>query len=745
MGNRWTVGGIFVLTILVLEVHGCLSINSEGLSLLQFRANVVFDPFGALANWNANDCDPCLWSGVECLDSKVVMLVFYSVVLNLYVLYRNLTRHDLEGVLAPDIANLTHLRVLDLSKNHLSGTVPPQFGQLTKLEVLDLRDNNLSGTIPADLGGLKFLRRLLLYNNRFQERVPMEIEKLSLLSDVHFDDILTTAAPGNGCVNRKFGNCSMRGFLEQAENSGSFRVPNKWSITHYLRKLPQKLRFGSVFSDNHGRDSCCNLTDSSEQGVIRITKKQVTNVRRVLAEQSSNFVAVPPNAGAPTPSGNIISLPSRSSGSFPAVPNAKILSPAPLPYPPSGPEHTPPSDPEHTPPSGPEHMPPSDPEHMPHPSTISQTYDKQPSGNSGHSAKLMIGILSAIFMLILAVVLFVVFRSRAARTIGPWKSGLSGQLQKAFITGVPKLNRAELETACEDFSNIISVHDGVATLYKGTLSSGVEIAVVSTAIGSLNEWSKRAELAFRKKIDSLSRVNHKNFVNLIGYCEEDEPFTRMMVFEYAPNGTLFEHLHVKDLEHLDWNARMRIVMGTAYCLQYMHSLNPPVAHINLTSKEIFLTDDYAAKIADVGFWLELVVKSKNPAENESEHSELPPLGDVETNIHSFGVMLLEIISGMLPYSEEKGSLANWAAQYLYDTRTISNLIDPTLKSFKENELHVVCEVIQCCIQQDARKRPLIKEVIQKLRQAIDVSPEAATPRLSPLWWAELEILSAEAA
>lgn len=44
----------------------------------------------------------------------------------------------------------------------------------------------------------------------------------------------------------------------------------------------------------------------------------------------------------------------------------------------------------------------------------------------------------------------------------------------------------------------------------------------------------------------LSKVNHKNFVNLLGYCEEDQPFTRMMVFEYAPNGTLFEHLHGKN-------------------------------------------------------------------------------------------------------------------------------------------------------------------------------------------------------
>ncbi|KAL3617027.1 hypothetical protein CASFOL_039421 [Castilleja foliolosa] len=699
MGNRWTVSGIFVLLILVSEIHGCWSLNSEGLALLRFRANVDFDPYGALDNWDPNDCDPCLWSGVECSDSEVVML--------------NLTGCGLDGVLAPDIGYLTHLRVLDLSKNHLSGMIPPQLGQLTKLEVLDLRDNNLSGLIPSDLGALESLRRLVLYNNRFQGRVPLEIEKLSLLTDIQF------SAAGNGCMNRKFGHCTWQRDLEQSDKSISFKVPNKWSIIRYLKQQFPQFKFVSASSDNHVDASCCNLTDSPEPGVIRVPNKVSTNVRRVLVEQSSNFVALPPSGGAQSPSESVVMFPSRSSGSFSAVSNGKKLSPTPLPLP------SPPSDPEHTPPQ------------------TNQTNDDH--GTSGNSTKLVIGILSAVFLIILVVVLIVVFRSRAARTIGPWKSGLSGQLQKAFITGVPKLNRDELETACEDFSNIISIHDGAATLYKGTLSSGVEIAVVSTAIGSLNEWSKRAELAFRKKIDSLSRINHKNFVNLIGYCEEDEPFTRMMVLEYAPNGTLFEHLHVKDLEHLDWNSRMRIVMGTAYCLQYMHELNPPVAHINLTSKEILLTDDYAAKIADVGFWIELVRKSKNHAEIESEHSELPPLADLETNIHSYGLLLLEIISGMLSYSEEKGHLANWAAQYLSDKRTIGNLVDPTLKSYKENELEVVCEVIQCCIHQDPRKRPSMKEVIQKLRQGIDVSPEAATPRLSPLWWAELEILSAEAA
>ncbi|KAL2473692.1 Leucine-rich repeat protein kinase family protein [Forsythia ovata] len=675
MGVSWTTYGIqlscFHLLIIVLQIHGCFSLNSEGLALLEFQASVESDPYGALANWNPNDHDPCMWSGVHCLDGKVQML--------------DLNGCYLEGVLAPELGNLSHLRILDLSKNQFFGIIPQQFGLLTTLEVLDLRDNNLSGIIPVDLGGLHSLKHLLLCNNRFEGSIPLEIGKLSLLTDLRFDENLT-ADVASGCVNRKLG--------------------------HWFK-------FGGELMHNHGGDCCSNLP-----------KGLVINARRRLVEQSSNLAAAPAKVRSPSEHTN--ALPStRSSGSFPAVPIRKKPNPLPASLPASPPQRS---------------------HNMTYPAgnssgTVNQPTDKMSStgGKSGNSWKYIVGISSGIFLLIVAAAMFIICRSRAARTITPWKTGLSGQLQKAFITGVPKLNRTELETACEDFSNIISTYDDVATVFKGTLSSGVEIAVVSTTITSLKDWSKRSELTYRKKIDILSRVNHKNYVNLIGYCEEDEPFIRMMVFEYAPNGTLFEHLHVKEVEHLDWNARMRTIMGTAYCLQYMHDLNPPVAHSNLTSKDIFLTDDYAAKIAELGFWAELVAKSKNPGETDSENSELPPLADLDTNVYSFGILLLEIISGKVPSTKEHGHIINWAAEYLNDKSSVTFLIDPTLKSFKSNELDIICEVIRGCIQQDTRKRPSVKEIIQKLREVIDISPDAATPRLSPLWWAELEILSAEAA
>lgn len=72
-----------------------------------------------------------------------------------------------------------------------------------------------------------------------------------------------------------------------------------------------------------------------------------------------------------------------------------------------------------------------------------------------------------------------------------------------------------------------------------------DIVVISSSISVVKDMTFCGCVI--EQIDTLSRVNHKNFVNLIGYCEEDEPFTRMMVFEYAPNGTLSEHLHGKIL------------------------------------------------------------------------------------------------------------------------------------------------------------------------------------------------------
>lgn len=335
-------------------------------------------------------------------------------------------------------------------------------------------------------------------------------------------------------------------------------------------------------------------------------------------------------------------------------------------------------------------------------------------------------------------------RKSAVATIGPWKTGLSGQLQKAFVTGVPKLQRSELERACEDFSNIVVSYPHY-TVYKGTLSTGVEIAVVSTMITSSKEWTEHSESCFRRKVDALSRINHKNFVNLLGFCEEEEPFTRMMVLEYAPNGTLHESLHAEDFERIAWRGRMRIVMGLAYCVQHMHELSPPVAHPDLQSSSVLLSEDGAAKIADMSVWHEVISQGKTTTNGDEQASSA---GLLAGNVYSFGALLLEIISGKLPtpYPAHERSLQMTSAlveRVTNDDRSVASLLDPTLGGdHREDELAVIGEVIRACMQSDPRRRPSMREVAARLREAVGISPVAATPRLSPLWWAELEVLSA---
>ncbi|MED6216426.1 hypothetical protein PIB30_007770 [Stylosanthes scabra] len=475
------------------------------------------------------------------------------------------------------------------------------------------------------------------------------------------------------------------------------------------RKLAPWFKTEKASSHGIKENYCNNLSGSDGLEIDPGTLNLVNSARRRLLDEPSSNLAAAPFPGAPVP---ISSVPtSLSSGAFPAVPVPKQTE---SPNSPPSSSNSPPKD--------------------------SHSSNK----NGSFPWKIVLIVLCVLILVMIILVLLWIWRKRAVKVIKPWKTGISGQLQKAFVTGVPKLNRAELETACEDFSNIIYELEA-CTIYKGTLSSGVEIAVVSTCVTSSANWSKSMEMAYRKKLDTLSRINHKNFTNLIGYCDEEQPFTRMMVFEYAPSGTLYEHLNVPEVEHLDWSARMRVIMGTAYCLQYMHhDLNPPIAHSELSSESILLTDDFAAKIAEIIFSKSVVSPTKT-TEGESKKSKLPPECCPETDVYRFGLLLLEIITGKLPYQDRRNLavLADWAAQCLHQKTSDRSIVDPTLQSFKDEELSVIFDVIYECTQSNASLRPTMKEVTLKLRDALKISPDQAVPRLSPLWWAELEILSME--
>ncbi|XP_058075080.1 protein MALE DISCOVERER 2-like [Magnolia sinica] len=622
---------------------------------------------------NWNGDDLCSWFGVTCLDGRVVIL--------------NLRDLCLVGTLAPELGKLRHIRSLILHNNSFFGTIPKEIGELEELEVLDLRRNDLSGPLPPEIGSILPLGILLLSDNRLLGTMSPELHKLSMRSELYVNEGMLSDDAQEACWYR---GSITRDVDEQVEDAGDRRL---------LQATP------APSNGRHHRNRKGEPPTSS-----------------------------PSPSPAPAPSPSLLPSPPIS---LPPTVTGFFLQPtsSPAPAPADGPPSPAPAEPTNTVP-----MPPSLSSPVPSPSGSAPQSEALFPQSKRHKFSWMIYVFVGLgaFILFSILSIGIIFcRNSRVVTVRPWTTGLSGQLQKAFVTGVPSLKRSELETACEDFSNIIGCSSD-STVYKGTLSSGVEIAVASTAVKSAKEWPKHSEGQFRKKIATLSKINHKNFVNLLGYCEEEVPFTRMMVFEYAPNGTLFEHLHIKESEHLDWATRVRIAMGMAYCLEYMHQLDPPIVHKYLHSTTIYLTDDYAAKISDFSFWNEkATVKTSS---GEAGHPDTTS-SDPESNVYSFGKILLEMMTGKLPYAENAGLIIEWTSDYLRGERSITAMMDPTLKSFQEEEARALCKVMLSCINPDRKQRPTMREVAAQLKEITAMPPDGATPRISPLWWAELEILS----
>lgn len=678
-----------MVSLLLLHQNSsfCLSLNIEGLALLKFRDRVVGDPFGALSNWNrvGAENDVCSWFGVECSGGKVVAL-------NLKDLY-------LEGTLAPELGKLIHIKSIIFRNNSFSGNIPTEIGGLKELEALDLGYNNFSGSFPFGLSNNPSLSTLLLDNNRFLDTTSYDVYEPKVHPEFQGDekqlkDVVSTTYHGS------------RSNVWNTAEPGNVAYRRLLQFPKFLKPAKAK-----------------QVKGKQRDGIPKLRNPFSASVSPSDSPLSPLSPSPLSNSPSPSPSPFVspISSPSES-------PSGGFLTSSPLPL------SKPITDP-------PRAAKPSVAIPEPTHSISSPSPALTPKGSKkeNHLMLILAGSVGGAFFILISALGVVFFRSNKVVTVRPWATGLSGQLQKAFVTGVPKLNRPEIVAACEDFSNIIgSYSDG--TVYKGTLSSGVEIAVTSIAAISRKDWSKSSEEQFRKKIEELSKVNHKNFVNLIGFCEEEEPFTRIMVFEYAPNGTLFEHLHIKEAEHLDWGMRLRIAMGMAYCLEHMHQLTPPIVHGDLHSSSVYLTEDYATKISDFRFWNEVTAEKMQSAAKEL--LETPP-PDLESNVYSFGVILFEMITGSIPYSADNRSLADWALDFLKAEHSLREMVDPTLKFFEEEELEKLVQVIKDCVHPNPKQRPTMAEITSRLKEITDMGPDGATPKLSPLWWAELEIMSSE--
>ncbi|PIN20392.1 Serine/threonine protein kinase [Handroanthus impetiginosus] len=293
--------------------------------------------------------------------------------------------------------------------------------------------------------------------------------------------------------------------------------------------------------------------------------------------------------------------------------------------------------------------------------------------------------------------------------------------------GAPQLKGArwfsydELKKCTNNFSESNQIGwGGYGKVYKGVLSNGQVVAIKRAQQGST-----QGGLEFKTEIELLSRVHHKNLVGLVGFCFEQGE--QMLVYEFMANGTVRESLSGRSGVYLDWKRRLRIALGSARGLAYLHELaNPPIIHRDVKSTNILLDEHLTAKVADFGL-------SKLVSDGSKGHVSTQVKGTLgyldpeyymtqqlteKSDVYSFGVVMLELITAKQPIEKGKYIVREVRLEVDKNDEThygLRHLMDPTLR----NTSNLIgfsrfLDLAVQCVEESASDRPTMAEVVKTL-------------------------------
>uniref|UniRef100_A0A0D9W4V7 Receptor-like serine/threonine-protein kinase n=1 Tax=Leersia perrieri TaxID=77586 RepID=A0A0D9W4V7_9ORYZ len=308
------------------------------------------------------------------------------------------------------------------------------------------------------------------------------------------------------------------------------------------------------------------------------------------------------------------------------------------------------------------------------------------------------------------------------------KSWLSSHRVKKFHSGngVIAFRYADLQHATKNFSEKLGA-GGFGSVFKGFINESIVIAVKRL------DGACQGEKQFRAEVKSIGIIQHINLVKLIGFCCESD--RRLLVYEHMPNLSLDTHLFHSNATFLKWSIRYQIALGVARGLAYLHdSCQDCIIHCDIKPENILLDASFVPKIADFGMAKFLGREfSKVLTTVRGTIGYLAPewiSGTVITSkvdVYSYGMVLLEIISGRRNTSKEFGTRDDY--EY-FPLLVAHKLLDGDVGSLVDQNLHhdVNLEQVErafrvaCwCIQDREHDRPRMSEVVQYLEGFLEVS------------------------
>ncbi|PKU61554.1 putative leucine-rich repeat receptor-like protein kinase [Dendrobium catenatum] len=650
-----------------------------------------------------------------------------------------------------------------LDSNKFTGQIPESIGLVTSLEVLNLANNQLTGALP-DLTGMNLLSYVDLSNNSFdsseapawfstlQSLTTLVIEsgglhgnfpskvfsfpqlQQVLLSENAFNGTLDLGNPSSELQMVNFQNNAISGYKSSATfNEILILVGNPVCTTLQANpiycSLQQQMKVPYSTSLGHCNSALCSLQQSVNpqscscaypyQGFLVFRApffRDVTNITRFQDLESSLSSKLSPAIGSV-----YLSQLTFNENNYLEM-QLKLFHPTAmyftrseiqkLGFSLSNQTYKPPAE------FGPYYF-----SAFPYP--FSDSNGGKNSMSTGAIAGIAVGCIILLILLIVLAIYAIGQKKKAERAVEQSKPFASWISTTKDNGGAPQLKGTrlfsfeELKRSTKNFSEANEIGSGgYGKVYRGILSSGELVAVKRAKQGSM-----QGALEFKTEIELLSRVHHKNLVGLVGFCFEQEE--QMLVYEYIPNGTLRENLTGRRGIQLDWIRRLKIALGSARGLAYLHELaNPPIIHRDIKSTNILLDETLTAKVADFGI-------SKLVSDSQKGHISTQVKGTLgyldpeyymtqqlteKSDVYSFGVVMLELITAKLPI--ENGKYIVREVRLILDDIDeeyygLKNIIDPMIaKTTNLIGFKRFVELSMKCVNETAAYRPTMNEVVK---------------------------------
>ncbi|KAK4748322.1 hypothetical protein SAY87_014908 [Trapa incisa] len=672
------------LGILTTIVHS--NTNLADVSALNVMYTSLHSP-SSLNDWKSSGGDPCgdSWKGIECSGSSVTKIdlpdlglsgsLGYQLTNLKSVTYFDLSNNNLNGDIPYQLP--PNAVYLDLSHNSFSGNVPYSISQMTRLQELYLSHNELKGQITDMFGKLKKLKTVDLSYNKLSDHLPPSLANLSSLSTLYLQnnqlsgsiDVLS-GLPLNdlNVKNNKF-----TGWIpEDLKNIENIQYGgNSWSSGPAPPPPPGASHVKHRKEDGQDGGGKSGVNGLAIAGIIFGVLLALVVAISLFSRRSSSS-----------------SVPSHFLDEERASPRSQTFTPF--------------TSQELSRDMRPEIFKDFKDHSKPQDSTASNdSKSLQKSSSVGFRAPL--------------------YDSISSLKDNEFANKLNAKRTNSFRAISYSL--ADLQVSTGNFSKLVG-EGSIGRVYRAKYADG-KVFAVKKIDSSLFQGRRPEE--FSEIVQKISNIHHPNIVEIAGYCSEQGH--NMLIYDFYRNGSLHEFLHMSDdySKPLTWNTRVRIALGTARAIEYLHGVcSPSVVHKNIKSSNILLDVDLNPHLSDFGLSTFHQRTSQNLGAGYNPPECIKSSYTLKSDIYSFGVVMLELLTGRMPFDESKPRpeqcLVRWAMPQVVDIDALEKMVDPALRGlFPLKSVSRFADIIALCVQPEPEFRPPMSEVVQSLMRLVQRS------------------------